>query len=299
MLNKTTLLTAITFALTGCGGGSSSGTSIPDKQPQPKVDYPIHNATFSPSPSTQLSYTFTVDGQAEGEMRLRFQAMTAEQLLTTLSLIPASDELSQQIHDLVNYGVEQFYYSEEQLSTGEEDDTLYFAGIDGALHEVSEAYQLDPRFTPRLMYASPLFRLSGTDVRENDPNIDISEETLTLQTRLTAQAIQHLLGDFDQHEWVQNLPMTTSCLVTWQQQIGETGARKTFTVSGKVIEAAFMTEQNSYYLNCDDMDSMEFSAAAERWFNPSLGLIEQTERQQAQQKPINETKVQLSKLETH
>lgn len=149
-----------------------------------------------------------------------------------------------------------------------------------------------------LMHSSPIFRLNGNDVKEKSPNIDIGEETMSLQTTLTGNAVHHLLDSFEEHEWVQNLPMTASCQVVWQQQIRETGVRKTFSISGKTIEAAYLTEENTYNLNCDDMDSMEFATSAERWFNPSLGLIEQIELLKVQQVQINEEKVQLTAIET-
>ncbi|MCV5231904.1 hypothetical protein OFC56_32595, partial [Escherichia coli] len=86
--------------------------------------------------------------------------------------------------------------------------------------------------------------------------------------------------------------------VVWQQQIRETGVRKTFSISGKTIEAADLTAENTYNLNCDNMASMEFATSAERWFNPSLGLIEQIELLKVQQVQINEEKVQLTAIET-
>ncbi|MDF5009994.1 hypothetical protein P3596_24470, partial [Vibrio parahaemolyticus] len=78
-----------------------------------------------------------------------------------------------------------------------------------------------------------IFRLNGNDVKEKSPNIDIGEETMSLQTTLTGNAVHHLLDSFEEHEWVQNLPMTASCQVVWQQQIRETGVRKAFSISGK------------------------------------------------------------------
>ncbi|EVU11222.1 hypothetical protein D046_7546 [Vibrio parahaemolyticus V-223/04] len=198
----------------------------------------------------------------------------------------------------MNYGAQQFYYSDEQFNNEEESNTLYFAGSDGALHEVTDVYSIGNQFIAMLMHSSPIFRLNGNDVKEKSPNIDIGEETMSLQTTLTGNAVHHLLDSFEEHEWVQNLPMTASCQVVWQQQIRETGVRKTFSISGKTIEAAYLTEENTYNLNCDDMDSMEFATSAERWFNPSLGLIEQIELLKVQQVQINEEKVQLTAIET-
>lgn len=204
----------------------------------------------------------------------------------------------QLVNDLVNYGAEQFYYSDEQYNDDEESNTLYFAGSDGALHEITDAYFIGHQFIAMLMHSSPIFRLNGDDVKEKSPNIDIGEETMSLQTTLTGYAVHNLLDRFEDHEWVQNLPMTASCQVVWQQQIRETGMRKAFSISGKKIEAAYLMEENIYNLNCDDMDSMEFATSAERWFNPSLGLIEQIELLKVQQVQINEEKVQLTAIET-
>ncbi|MDF4268827.1 hypothetical protein P3449_19220 [Vibrio parahaemolyticus] len=298
MLNKMTLIAAATLALYGCGGGSSSGSANPNKVPQESFDIAIQNSIFAPETNTQLSYSFSLDGQSEGDMKLSFQAMDSEQILAALAQIPNSEAIIQLVNDLVNYGAQQFYYSDEQFNNEEESNTLYFAGSDGALHEVTDVYSIGNQFIAMLMHSSPIFRLNGNDVKEKSPNIDIGEETMSLQTILTGNAVHHLLDSFEEHEWVQNLPMTASCQVVWQQQIRETGVRKTFSISGKTIEAAYLTEENTYNLNCDDMDSMEFATSAERWFNPSLGLIEQIELLKVQQVQINEEKVQLTAIET-
>ncbi|HBN6295623.1 TPA: hypothetical protein ACX3EH_004291 [Vibrio parahaemolyticus] len=298
MLNKMTLIAAATLALYGCGGGSSSGSANPNKVPQESFDIAIQYSIFAPETNTQLSYSFILDGQSEGDMKLSFQAMDSEQILAALAQIPNSEAIIQLVNDLVNYGAQQFYYSDEQFNNEEESNTLYFAGSDGALHEVTDVYSIGNQFIAMLMHSSPIFRLNGNDVKEKSPNIDIGEETMSLQTTLTGNAVHHLLDSFEEHEWVQNLPMTASCQVVWQQQIRETGVRKTFSISGKTIEAAYLTEENTYNLNCDDMDSMEFATSAERWFNPSLGLIEQIELLKVQQVQINEEKVQLTAIET-
>ncbi|EHR5465562.1 hypothetical protein [Vibrio parahaemolyticus] len=298
MLNKMTLIAAATLALYGCGGGSSSGSANPNKVPQESFDIAIQNSIFAPETNTQLSYSFSLDGQSEGDMKLSFQAMDSEQILAALAQIPNSEAIIQLVNDLVNYGAQQFYYSDEQFNNEEESNTLYFAGSDGALHEVTDVYSIGNQFIAMLMHSSPIFRLNGNDVKEKSPNIDIGEETMSLQTTLTGNAVHHLLDSFEEYEWVQNLPMTASCQVVWQQQIRETGVRKTFSISGKTIEAAYLTEENTYNLNCDDMDSMEFATSAERWFNPSLGLIEQIELLKVQQVQINEEKVQLTAIET-
>ena len=298
MLNKMTLIAAATLALYGCGGGSSSGSANPNKVPQESFDVSIHNSIFAPTPSTQLNYAFSLDGQPEGDMKLSFQAMGSEQILAALAQIPNSEAMVQLVNDLVNYGAEQFYYSDEQYNDDEESNTLYFAGSDGALHEITDAYFIGHQFIAMLMHSGPIFRLNGDDVKEKSPNIDIGEETMSLQTTLTGYAVHNLLDRFEDHEWVQNLPMTASCQVVWQQQIRETGVRKAFSISGKKIEAAYLMEENIYNLNCDDMDSMEFATSAERWFNPSLGLIEQIELLKVQQVQINEEKVQLTAIET-
>ncbi|HCM0845215.1 TPA: hypothetical protein N2782_005531 [Vibrio parahaemolyticus] len=298
MLNKMTLIAAATLALYGCGGGSSSGSVNPNKVPQESFDIAIQNSIFAPETNTQLSYSFSLDGQSEGDMKLNFQAMDSEQILAALAQIPNSEAIIQLVNDLVNYGAQQFYYSDEQFNNEEESNTLYFAGSDGALHEVTDVYSIGNQFIAMLMHSSPIFRLNGNDVKEKSPNIDIGEETMSLQTTLTGNAVHHLLDSFEEHEWVQNLPMTASCQVVWQQQIRETGVRKTFSISGKTIEAAYLTEENTYNLNCDDMDSMEFATSAERWFNPSLGLIEQIELLKVQQVQINEEKVLLTAIET-
>ncbi|CAG19255.1 hypothetical protein [Photobacterium profundum] len=294
MLKKMTLIAAATIALYGCGGGSSSGSS---KDTGSTLNYPIQNSEFAPSSATKLNYTFSIDGQHEGDMKLSFQSLDSEQVLASLAQESGSEEVIQVVNDLVNYGVQQFYYSAEVQDDGEEDNTLYFAGTDGALHEITDAYLLGSSFIPTLMRSSPVFRLNGADVKEKSPNIDISEETVSLQLTLEGTSVKNMLEDFEDHDWVQALPDIASCNVTWQQQVGETGARKTFTVSNETIEAAYLTEDNIYNVNCKDMDSMEFATSAERWFNPSFGLIEQIERQKVEQIQISEEKATITAIE--
>ncbi len=58
--------------------------------------------------------------------------------------------------------------------------------------------------------------------------------------------------------------------------------RKKFKISDKSIEAANLT--NTYYINCEGMDSAEFGTSSERWFNPTIGLIEQIELMSVERK---------------
>jgi len=296
MLKKMTLIAAATLALYGCGGGSSSGSGA-GKDTGSTFSYPIKNSVFTPSSATKLNYTFSIDGQHEGEMKLSFQSLDSEQMLAALEQEPGSEDVINIVNDLVNYGVQQFYYSDEVQDDGEVDNTLYFAGTDGALHEITDAYLIDSTFTLALMRSSPVFYLNGAEVKEKSLNIDISMETVSLQLVLKGTSVKNILDNFEEHDWVQALPDMASCNVTWQQQVNETGARKTFTVSGKTIEAAYLKEDNIYYVNCEDMDSMEFATSAERWFNPSLGLIEQIELQKVEQIQINEEIATITAIE--
>ncbi|MEZ9060265.1 hypothetical protein [Vibrio pelagius] len=98
-----------------------------------------------------------------------------------------------------------------------------------------------------------------------------------------------MLDSFDYDVWVETLEDTAQCRTTWSQQIGKTGARKTLNVSGQSVEAAYLTEKNTYNLVCGDMelnDSKEFESTIERWFNPTLELIEQTEKLKSEESPL-------------
>ncbi|MGR5555228.1 hypothetical protein ACQKQC_02890 [Vibrio fortis] len=301
-MNKTlTLLTASLVALYGCGGGgSSSGSSTGNqKGPDNQTDFPIKNAQFAPKQSTTFNYEFEVDGQPEGNMSMLYAPLSADELIEHLQETPDSEALLKVVHDLRNYGVNQFYMSEtianEDIMTA--DYTFYFAGTDSALHEITDTYFIDSQYITTIMRSSPLFRLTGADVKESNPIIDISEETVSIQATLDGEAVINMLTDFDDHQWVKNLPANDSCSVVWQQQINETGVRKSFTVSGKSIEAANMTEKNEYYLNCDRMDdSMQFSSSSERWFNPSIGLLTQVELLNAENTVIAEEKATLTEI---
>ncbi|EEZ86922.1 hypothetical protein VME_30510 [Vibrio harveyi 1DA3] len=297
MLKKMTLIAAATIALYGCGGGSSSGSSSGNKGPQNSFDYPISNSSFSPVSSTKLRYDIASDEQQIGTVTMDFEAMSSQELIDALSNVPQSAPVIQIIHDLVNNGITQFYLSEQIEESGEDDKSIYFTGTDGALHEITDAYLVNRISIAMLMDSSPVFRVEGSTVKEKDPNIDISVNTISIDLSLNGEQVANLLNDFEDHEWVEQLPDNADCKAWWSQQITETGARKTFTVSGKSIEAAYLTEKNTYNLRCDGMDSMEFETSAERWFNPALGLIEQVELLKAEQTQISEEKATLSKIE--
>ncbi|MEZ8745086.1 hypothetical protein AB4369_20310 [Vibrio sp. 10N.261.49.A5] len=301
MKKTMTLLATSLFALYGCGGGggSSSGSTDGNKGPNNQVDYPIASSAFSPKSETTLGYSFTKDGQAEGVMTMNFTPVSGELIIAGLKEETGNEEVVQVINDLINYGITEFYVSEDIMTNAEgtqEDGSIYFAGPDRGLHEITNAYFIGSQYITRMMYSSPMFRLKGTDVKESNPIIDISEETVSLQVTLDGEAVANMLNDFEDHSWVASLPTDASCLVTWQQQIEETGVRKSFKISDKSIEAANLTEKNTYYINCEGMDSTEFGTSSERWFNPSIGLIEQIELMSVEQSTIEESAAILTSI---
>ena len=294
MLKQMTLIAAATMALYGCGGGSSDG----NKGPQNNFDYPIKNATFAPVETTKLGYAFAVDEQPAGSMMMNFKPISAQDLVDFAEQDPDAAIVAPIINDLINNGITQFYFSTQDIEDKpESEENLYFAGTDGALHEFNDTFLVDHKLISLVMNSSPLFRLEGSTVKDKDPNIDISVNTVSIDLPLRGEQVANLLDNFSDHEWVQKLPDDASCQTYWSQQITETGSRKTFHVSGKSIEAAYLTEKNTYNLRCDGMDSMEFESSAERWFNPALGLIEQVELLKAEQTQISEEKATLSKIE--
>ena len=301
MKKTMTLLATSLFALYGCGGGggSSSGSTGGNKGPSNQIDYPIASATFSPKPETTLGYSFTKDGQTEGVMTMNFTPLSGELIIAGLEEETGNETVVQVINDLINYGITEFYVSEDIMTNVEgtqEDGSIYFAGPDRGLHEITSAYFIGSQYVTRMMYSSPLFRLKGTDVKESSPIIDISEETISMQITLDGEAVANMLSDFEDHQWVQSLPTDASCQVTWQQEINETGVRKSFTVSGKSIEAANLTEKNTYHIGCVGMDSAEFGTSSERWFNPTIGLIEQIELMSVEQSTIEESAAVLTSI---
>ncbi|OEF91586.1 hypothetical protein [Vibrio splendidus] len=301
MKKSMTLLATSLFALYGCGGGggSSSGSTDGNKGPSNQADYPIASSVFSPKPETTLSYSFTKDGQTEGVMTMNFAPLSGELIIAGLEEETGNEAVVQVINDLINYGITEFYVSEDIMTNvegTEEDGSIYFAGPDRGLHEITNAYFIGSQYITTVMHSSPLFRLKGADVKESNPIIDISKETVSLQMTLDAEAVANMLSDFEDHKWVENLPSTASCQVTWQQEINETGVRKSFTVSGKSVEAANLTEKNTYYIGCVGMDSAEFGTSSERWFNPSIGLIEQIELMSVEQSTIEESAASLTSI---
>ncbi len=301
MKKTMTLLATSLFALYGCGGGggSSSGSTGGNKGPSNQIDYPIASATFSPKPETTLGYSFTKDGQTEGVMTMNFTPLSGELIIAGLEEETGNETVVQVINDLINYGITEFYVSEDIMTNVEgtqEDGSIYFAGPDRGLHEITRAYFIGSQYVTRMMYSSPLFRLKGTDVKESNPIIDISEETISMQITLDGEAVTNMLSDFEDHQWVKTLSADASCQVTWQQEINETGVRKSFTVSGKSIEAANLTEKNTYHIGCVGMDSAEFGTSSERWFNPTIGLIEQIELMSVEQSTIEESAAVLTSI---
>ncbi|MGF1743745.1 hypothetical protein [Vibrio minamisatsumaniensis] len=301
MKKTMTLLATSLFALYGCGGGggSSSGSTDGNKGPNNQVDYPIASSAFSPKPETTLGYSFTKDGQTEGVMTMNFTPLSGELIIAGLEEEAGNEAVVQVINDLINYGITEFYVSEDIMTNVEgtqEDGSIYFAGPDRGLHEITNAYFIDSLFITTVMRSSPLFRLNGADVKESNPNLDISEETTSRLMTLNGADVKNILDDFEEHLWVKNLPIDTSCQVTWQRKIGETGVRKSFTISEKSIEAANLTEKNTYYIRCEGMDSAEFGTSSERWFNPSIGLIEQIELMSVEQSTIEESAAILTSI---
>ncbi|MEZ8448500.1 hypothetical protein AB4584_13710 [Vibrio splendidus] len=301
MKKTMTLLATSLFALYGCGGGggSSSGSTGGSKGPSSQVDYPIASSAFSPKPETTLGYSFTKDGQTEGLMTMSFTPVSGALIITGLEEETGNEAVVQVINDLINDGITEFYVSEDIIINVEgtqEDGSIYFAGPDRSLHEITNAYFIGSQYITTVMQSSPLFRLKGADVKESNPIIDISEETVSLQVTLDGEAVANILNDFEDHSWVASLPTDASCRVTWQQQIEETGVRKSFKISDKSIEAANLTEKNTYNINCEGMDSAEFGTSSERWFNPSIGLIEQIELMSVKQSTIEESAAVLTSI---
>tara|TARA_Y100000588_G_scaffold24611_1_gene24598 strand:- start:958 stop:1866 length:909 start_codon:yes stop_codon:yes gene_type:complete len=294
------LLTTSLFALYGCGGGSSSGLTNGNKGTSNQVDYPINDSQFAPKASTVLKYAFTKDGDTEGSMTMNFTPLSGEIIITALEKESDNEAEIQVINDLVNYGITEFYVSEGIMTNSEgtkEGGSIYFAGPDRGLHEITNAYFIGSQYITRMMYSSPIFRLKGTDIKESNPIIDISEETIAMQITLDGGAVANMLSDFEDHQWVKNLEYNASCQINWRQEINETGVRRSFTVSGKSIEAANLTEKNTYYIGCVGMDSAEFSTSSERWFNPTIGLIEQIELMSVDQSTIEKSAAKLTAIE--
>ncbi|EKM29229.1 hypothetical protein VCHENC02_4946A, partial [Vibrio harveyi] len=165
MLKKMTLLAAATIALYGCGGGgSSSGSTSESKGPQSSFDYPIQNSSFKPEASTKLHYVTSADGQQGEPITISFEPMAVQKLIDRLRDTQQDDPFIPVIQLLENNGITQFYLD----SSEQEGNTIYFAGIDGALHEVTDLYLIDSLSNVMMMNSSPLFRLEGSTVKEKD-----------------------------------------------------------------------------------------------------------------------------------
>ncbi|MCW1889308.1 hypothetical protein OK016_04865 [Vibrio chagasii] len=74
-----------------------------------------------------------------------------------------------------------------------------------------------------------------------------------------------MAGDFE--IWRFNHYQLIRHMITWQQEINETGVRKKaslFQVNRSSCES--YGEKNTYYIGCVGMDSAEFGTSSERWF---------------------------------
>jgi hypothetical protein len=121
MKKTMTLLATSLFALYGCGGGggSSSGSTDGNKGPSSQVDYPIASSAFSPRPETTLGYSFTKDGETEGMMTMNFTPLSGELIIAGLEEEAGNEAVVQVINDLINYGITEFYVSEDIMTNAE------------------------------------------------------------------------------------------------------------------------------------------------------------------------------------
>ncbi len=76
-------------------------------------------ALHCPKPETTLSYSFTKDGQTEGVMTMNFTPLSGEFIIAGLEEETGNEAVVQVINDLINYGITEFYVSEDIMTNVE------------------------------------------------------------------------------------------------------------------------------------------------------------------------------------
>lgn len=282
MKKTMTLLATSLFALYGCGGGGGSSTGSTGAS---QFDYPINNSQFTPQNITLLSYLVSEDGGENITLELAYRDISSELMLANIQLeldklaisnttegVAELEKLKATVESMVNSGINGFYAADMTVQ-GDTDSELFYKGSDGFVNSVDSNIELSNGEAVDFLVTNPVFKSSSRTVKEKSPNIDISDNSVSLSFDVTTGQLEALLDDFYE-EGINDLgPSETQCRFNWSQQVSENGQRSTMTVQGKKIETAYLKVENTYNVACDGYDSAEFQSNTETWFNPSFGVV--------------------------
>ncbi|MBH9740189.1 hypothetical protein [Vibrio navarrensis] len=291
MLKNFALMTLAAFALTGCNS-SSSKSSV---KPEARFDYPIIDARFSPNSAAVFHYSQMVNGVTQDDLPVRFEKHSGDSLL---QLVLDQDEdnspLSNLLNSLINYGWNDFFLAKEH-NQEEAEPSIFVVGSDGYLREITDFYVVLHSENPTLARAflrnyAKIFQVNGDKVPTN-PHVNPNLETKGLP--IEVPSVKSLLNNFEDDPWLQALSDQASCKLWWAAPLIERGSkeqRKTFTIDKKRIEATYISNKHTYQLNCDGQASPMYERGSEIWYNPTFGILEQSERLSVnQQNPVTTT----------
>lgn len=291
-MNKALAIVATSvIALHGCGGdsGSSTGIDTDKSSGSNSFDFPIKGSNFSPEKLSFISYKTYQDGEENEEIRFAYSSISTTDLLTRLqdeldqAQINGSEEatditkLKRWVEDKQNQGSEHFFGLDTFVFGEDPEFSVLYQGGDDFTHLVDSSIEVSKEHNKDLFVTNPLFKHSGSAVKQKDPNLDISHNSIQRELNTSAGQLADLLDVFYPNGVDDLGPEDTQCRLVWSQQIKENGQRVSVSIQGKNIETAYLGVENYYNVSCGDYGTTDFKLNTEIWFNPSFGLVKQIE----------------------
>lgn len=289
MIKNFALMTLAAIALTGCNGSSSKSKV----KPEARIDYPIIDAQFSPNSTEVFNYSQMVNGVTQDDLSVRFEKHSGDSLLQLiLDQEEDNSPLINLLNSLINSGTNEFFLKE--VKQKENEPSIFYVASDGNLREITDfyidLYAEKPNFAKPLMFNySKTWQTNGNKIIQHGISGSHSNPN-RMVFDLSGYLAKSLLNDFSDDLWLRALSDQSVCKITWLQSRVESAERKTVTVSAKRVEAAPISDKRSYQLNCDGQESPRFEVLSELWYNPTLGVLEQSQRLSVnQQNPVTTT----------
>lgn len=270
MIKHFALMTLAAIALTGCNGSSSKSKV----KPEARIDYPIIDAQFSPNSTEVFNYSQMVNGVTQDDLSVRFEKHSGDSLLQLiLDQEEDNSPLLNLLNSLINSGTNEFFLKE--VKQKENEPSIFYVGSDGNLREITnfyiDFYAEEPKAAiPTMFLYSKKWQTNGNKISESTSR---SNRTFNISGHLA----KSLLDDFSDDLWLRDLSDQSVCKITWGHDRVENAERKTVTISSKRVEAARIWEQHIYTLNCDGQESPRFEVLSGFWYNPTLGVLNQSQ----------------------